>query len=182
MMYLGSSVLPSASFMTAEMRQKLGNLRVKHLVDPNAMLKGIRALQQIIKYVRPVGVKGATLITLSDASHSTRDLAYGQSRIICRVQFITKVDDYPIFHPLYWSSTKQKRVTCSSFSRKTLACAEAEDRRFDMKITFTKLFPKVNITHRMLVDSKALFDNITNLHVCGEFRVPKTVTIIGDFF
>ncbi|CAN8072610.1 unnamed protein product [Agarophyton chilense] len=87
--------------------------------------------------------------------------------------------DYPIRRI---AGTKQKRVTYSSFGAEILACAEAEDRRYDMKTTFANIFPKIKIAHYILVDSKAIFDTIRTLHKCREFRLGKTVTIIKDPF
>lgn len=63
-----------------------------------------------------------------------------------------------------------------------MAGCEAKLKGFDMKTTLGNILPHPDNPHHSLVDSKALFDTITTLHECGEFRLRKTITMIRDSF
>lgn len=179
---LGGGVLPQAAFVTSRMQQRLGDLRVKYLIDANAMLRELIQLPPIIKFVAPRNIQYATLVSLSDASNGGSEFDYGQSGIVCGLRIHSSAHLYPIFHPLSWTSQKQKRVTYSSFGAEILACADAEDRGHDLKESLKSIFPNTTIQHEILVDSRALFDTITTLHECKEFRLRKTVPRIRNAF
>lgn len=51
-----------------------------------------------------------------------------------------------------------------------------------MKVSFHSLFPNRPIRHEILVDSRALFDTITTLHECKEYRLRNTVNRIRNSF
>lgn len=98
------------------------------------MLRDLRDLKPVVKYIRPVAVTSATLVSLSDASHGHGNNPYGQIGVICGVHFLTMFEDVPVLNPLYWTSAKRRRVTYSSFGAEILASADAEDRKYDMKL------------------------------------------------
>ena len=182
LMYLGSGVVPQAALVTSRMQQRLGDLRVKHLIDANAMLSELTNVRPTICFLNPGPIRSVTLTTLSDASHGGAEFDYGQSGIISGLKIDTTQTTSPIFHSLSWTRHKQKRVTYSSFGAEILACADAEDRGHDLKESFKSIFPHSKIKHEVLVDSRALFDTITTLHEAKEYRLRKTVTRIRNAF
>lgn len=78
-MYLGSGVVPQATLVTSRMQQRLGGLKVKHLIDANAMLKEISNIRLQLCLLNPGKIRNVTLTTLSDASHGRFEFEYGQS-------------------------------------------------------------------------------------------------------
>lgn len=51
-----------------------------------------------------------------------------------------------------------------------------------MKGSFASLLPKKPVKHEILVHSLALFDTITTLHECKEYRLRKNLTRILNAF
>lgn len=97
---MGSAILPQASIVTSLIQKEFYNLRVKHLVDANAMLLEIKFLKSEIRYIRPVGIQQASLFNISDASQCGDEKKYGQTGIIYMLTICTMLDDEPIFHHL----------------------------------------------------------------------------------
>ena len=83
---------------------------------------------------------------------------------------------------LDWSSSKQHRVSNSSYGAEKLACAEADDRGFYITMCLRSIFPKKCFRHMILVDSKGLYDTISTLHEGREYRLRQTVQRIRDSF
>lgn len=182
LMYLGSAVLSQASFVTLRMQQEIGRLQVSHIIEANAMVAEVLQLKPEIRFIRPLKVSGVSLLSLSDASHGSWSNNYGQTGILSELKIETSFNEDPVFHPLYWVSNKQRRVTYSSFGAEIFACADAEDRGIDMKYSLQNIYRSIQVPHTIFVDSKALFDTITILHEPREYRLRKTVTLLRDAF
>ena len=82
----------------------------------------------------------------------------------------------PVFHTLSWTSHKQKRVIYSSLGAEILACSNPEDGGHDLKESQRTMFPRSDVKHEILFDSRALFDIIATLHEARENRLRKTAT------
>lgn len=182
LMYLGNSIIPQASMATSKMQQRLGNLRVKDLVEGNLVTKEMLRLRPYIRYIRPVNVTNMRLISISDASHGGADCVYGQTGGLCGLVIESEGSSEVIYHPIGWTSHKQKRVSYSAFGAEILAAADADDRGFDLKLSLRSILPNSDIRHELFVDARALFDTITTLHEPREYRLRKTVARMRDAY
>lgn len=72
-------------------------------------------------------------------------------------------------------SHKQRRVSYSSFGAEILAASNGDDRGFDLKFSFASLFPHLPLRHKLLVDSKALFETLTTFHQVDDYRLRGTI-------
>ena len=181
LLYLGNGVMPQASLVVSIMQQRIGNLKVQHLIDANEMLRDLLKLKPWITFRHPRNTNQVTYCTFSDASHPN-DRDYGQTGIISGLRITNKINDRTIFHPVDWTSHKQHRVSYSSYGAEILATASADDRGFYFKESINRLFPHAKIKHELFVDSKCLFDTITTLHDSSEYRLRPTVQRIRNSF
>lgn len=182
LMYMGNAIVPQASMVTSKMQQRLGDLRVKHLIDGNASVKEILKLRPYISYRRVTGCPDVRLVSLSDAAHGGADSIYGQTGGLCGIAIKSSGSHGTIYHPLGWTSHKQKRVSYSAFGAEILAAADADDRGYDLKLSIQAILRDRNVTHELYVDARALFDTITTLHEPREYRLRKTVARMRDSF
>ena len=182
LIFLGHTCVPYAALIASRMQQALGDLRVKHLVLANEMVKMMMDNNQVILYRRPKEVKKVQLVTLSDASHGGGGNIYGQSGSITGLVMDAQENGTPLFFPIDWSSHKQKRVSYSAFGAEILAAADADDRGFSIKTILGSILPEWRIRHKLLVDSRGLFDTVTTTHDAREYRLRKTVSRMRDSF
>lgn len=88
-----------------------------------------------------------------------------------------------MYHLIDWASLKQRRVSYSSYGAEILACTEADDRGFNMKMALQSITQdNKRIPHVLNIDSKGLYDTITTLHEGREYRLRQTVQRIRDSF
>lgn len=120
-------------------------------------------------------------MTLSDAAHGGNDREYGQTGGLSGV-LIVGPDATKIYQLMNWTSHKQKRISHSSFGAEIMVCADNHDYGFDIKETLTVLFPKRVFKSKLMVDSRALYDTITMLHVIREYHLRKTVGRVRNSF
>lgn len=124
LIWLGSAMLPQASFMASFLQQLLPNLKVKHLIEANSMLRHLKSLRASIKYRKPFPFNQIIVKTFSDASFNiSKRTSYGQTNLLTTICF----DSQTVMHPIDWSSCKHKRVCYSSYGAEILACADADD-------------------------------------------------------
>lgn len=72
-LYLGQAILPQACIVASKMQQKLGLLRISHLIDSNSMLKDLKALPPRLLFKYPCRRQQVIICTMSDASHGASD-------------------------------------------------------------------------------------------------------------
>lgn len=180
LLYLGQAVIPQANLIASKMQQRLGSLHVSHIIEANAMVRELLRLKPAIMFLKAKNIKSVAITTFSDASHAGVTEVYGQSGILSGLQIL--MPDKTLFHPIAWSSHKQKRISYSSYGAEILAAADADDRGFHLKQTLHALFPDVDLKHQLLVDSKSLFETITTLHQPGDYRLRKVVARMRDSF
>lgn len=180
--WTGHATLPFASFIGSNMQQIAPRLRVCDVMEGNKMLKESRDLEPAIVYNKPKSaVTRIEVWTYSDASFnisSTKE--YGQSGILMGLMIYTEDNDN-IFHVVDWSSSKQRRVSHSSYGAEILACSDADDRGYALRESMRAITNEQvrNILH---VDSRGLFDTISTLHDGREYRLRQTVQRIRDSF
>lgn len=51
-MYLGNAVVPQASMIKYRMKQRLGDLRIRHILEGNKAMKDVIKLRPYIRYLR----------------------------------------------------------------------------------------------------------------------------------
>lgn len=180
LLYLGQAVLPQACYVASRMQQRLGSLRVADLIEANAMIRELGKLEPKVSFNMPDSISEIDISTLSDASHNGPSSTHGQTGIISGLRIVTK--DGIMYHPIMWSSHKQKRISYSSYGAEILAAADGDDRGYHLKEIIRILFPKKALKHQLLVDSKSLFETITTLHQTGDYRLRKIVARMRDSF
>lgn len=78
LLYLGQAVLTQACMVASKMQQKLGLLKVGHLLEANAMVSELRKLNPALIFRAPDNIRDITISTFSDASHGAGEDVYGQ--------------------------------------------------------------------------------------------------------
>lgn len=182
LMYLGNAVVPQAAMITSRMQQRLVNLRVKDIIDGNNRMKYLTLIRPYIRYISQKGASDKRIISRSDAAHDGAESVYGQTGGLCVIFIDEAGSRRRIYHPISWTSHKQKRVSYSAFGAEILAAAETDDRGFDLKLSMASILPDDALRHDLYVEARALFDTITNLHEPREYRLRKTVSRMRDAF
>lgn len=70
----------------------------------------------------------------------------------------------------------------SSFSAEVIACAENDDRGFDLKESLNDLFTKAHFKQELLTESQALFDTLNTLNDKRQYRLRNTLPRIRKAF
>ena len=181
--FLGSGVLPQASFVASSMQQKTGRLLVRNIREANAMVSELTKLTPVVFFPRLQSeVSKACVYTFSDASFNIgASQSYGQSGLVTGISAQSANGDN-VYHIIDWSSHKQRRVSHSSYGAEILACADADDRGFHLRDSILSLFPASNARHVLHVDSRGLYETITTLHDGKEYRLRQTVERIRNSF
>ncbi len=184
LIWLGYGSLPHACYIGSLMQQQVPKLTVELLYRANRTLKNLKQLQAVVRFKRPPGrAIAAEIVSFTDASFGiTPSKTYGQTVVICGMRYRTDLGDDSTYHLIDWTSTKQKRVTYSSYGAEIIACSEGDDRGFNIKNALKSIFPREHFEHTLNVDSKSLFDTITTLHEGREYRLRQTVQGIRDSF
>lgn len=138
-------------------------------------MKEILELRPYIRYRRSTGRPNIRIVSLSDAAHGGTDSIYGQTGIICRIAIKSPGSPDVIYHPLGWTSYKQKSVSYSALGAEILAAADADDRGYDLNLSLQAILRDREVKHKLYVDARALFYTITTLHEPREYRLRKTV-------
>lgn len=183
LMWAGNGALPQASFVASSMQQTAPRLKLHNLTEANKMLKELKDLQPIIRFNKiNATIKEIDIWTFSDASFNiTSGRDYGQTGIITGIH--AKGDgDNEIYHAIDWASSKQRRVSHSSYGAEILACADADDRGYYIKQAVKSITKNKETKHVLHVDSRGLFDTISTLHDGKEYRLRQTVQRIRDSF
>lgn len=135
------------------MQQKVTKLCVRDLFDANRELKQLTEMNPRIKFNANATGKCITICSFSDASFNiTAFQSYGQTGIISGLEFDTNRERRRIFHPIDWTSCKQRRVSHSSYGAERLACADADDRGFYVEQAVQSIFVDMKIKQELNVD------------------------------
>lgn len=86
------------------------------------------------------------------------------------------------FHIIDWESSKQRRVSHSSYGAEILACTDVDDRGYGIKEALSSIFQNQTFKPKLNVDSKGVYDTITTLHEGRDYRLRQTVQRIRDSF
>lgn len=91
---------------------------------------------------------------------------YGQTGIVSGIKCMVKNGEHG-FHLIDWASTKQRRITNSSYGPEILACSGADDQGYYFKQEMMSMANGTNdqsISNILHVDPSGLFDTISTLH------------------
>lgn len=127
------------------MQQRFGNVRVLDIVDENGMTGELLSLSPRLLFCANNDIQNVTIVTFSDASHSSKNDVYGQSGIILSLKI--EADTFTWYHPLIRSSRKERKVCYSSFGAETLSAVNADDRDFYLKKSLSLLFLSTDIKY-----------------------------------
>lgn len=179
--FLGTGTLPEAAFVASVFLQRQPNLLVHDLTVGSRMVAELKRMDASIVFVRPPeGVREVRLLGFSDGSFNViGGNAYGQAGYVSGLLFLSNAT--PIFHAYDWLSAKQRRVVYSSFGTEILACADADNRLYGLKMGLTALLDEP-VESELLVDSKGLFTCITTLSDQREYRLRRTIARIRESF
>lgn len=182
--WIGSSAVPQASYIGSWMQKKVPMLKVDDIIKANGMLKETKEMSSSITFrLPPSDVTKVVITSFSDAAFNvTKNAQYGQTGIVNGIRYVSKSDECDIYHIIDWASLRQRRVCYSSYSAEILACTEADDRGYNLKMGMASIFPDQTFTHELNVDSKGLFETATTLHEGRDYRLRQTVQRIRDSF
>ena len=185
LMYLGNAVLPQSSYATSLLQQKLPKLRVEELVTANDILKEILTLKpEIVFRASPTAANITEVIvsSFSDAAFNHTDMSgYGQTGLLTGLR-IKRRDGVTSTTPLTGPVASKKRVSYSPYGDEVLACAEADDRGYYIKIGLMAMFPNTKVRNELSTDSRCLYDTITTIHEGRGYRLRPTVQRIRNSF
>lgn len=107
LMYLGNAFFLQAAMHTSRMKQKLGDLTLKHFLEGNAAVKEMLNLRPYIRYLSPGNKSFIRNVSLSDVSHGGSDSIYGRTSGLCGLFLGTIGSTDRIYHPVSWTSHKK---------------------------------------------------------------------------
>lgn len=183
LIWAGNATLPQASYVASYMQQTAPKLRVHHVTEANKMLKELKDLNATITFkMMKKPAKRIEVWTFSDASFNIvagRD--YGQTGVVTGLKAYNDNGE-SVFHVIDWVSSKQRRITHSSYGAEILACSDGDDRGFYFKQAINSVSKRNDVIHVLHVDSRGLYDTISTLHDGKEYRLRQTVQRIRDSF
>lgn len=170
--------------MTLWLQQQVSRLLVEQLVAANEMLKEVLELNPWVTFNAPEvnNIKDVRVCTFSDASFNrSSSSGYGQTGLMTglRIELLNGADPY---HAIDWCSTKQIRVSYSTYGAEVLPCADADDRGFYYKYAFNSMFPRTKVESELFTDLRCLYDTIITLHEGPDFTLRPTVLRIRNSF
>lgn len=123
--YLGTSVLPQASLETSLIEQRINRLKVAHVVDENSMLRDVVNLNPVLHFPKaPKGKGAAVIISFSDTTHGGKEFDYGQTGGVRGIKITSANGSGSVYYGIGWKSSKQKRISHSSFRAEIIEAAD----------------------------------------------------------
>lgn len=163
------------------MQQQDTSLTVVNIMDTNAALKRIKAMGTTITYMSVKSPGLVETVSYSDvAFHVSNSPALQPDGI--DIKTICRFEEKKVYHPIYWTSCKEKLVCNSSHRAKILACTDVNDGGDNIRQSMRSLFRKENIEHTLVKDSEGLYNTITELHAEKGYRPRQTFQRIRGSF
>lgn len=182
-MYLGTSVLPQASFATSLMQQRINCMNISHLLDANSMLRDVMGLDPVLPFPALTVEKGtAMIVSLSDASMGENSLSTVKRGMSQEFSYRKSMDRGKYSTVLVGRVVRKREFRIRHFGEEIIAAAYIDEIGIDLRQTYRVIFPHCHIRHEMIGDFKALFDTITTLHEGREYRRRRTVSRIRNSF
>lgn len=160
--WIGTAASPICPFYTSHLQQKAPEIKVKHLIEQNNILKKLKKYGTTIAYPRPpLNVElPLSIVVFDDASRSDEN---GQIGIIAGL-VVGDVREGSTFHTLLWLSHKSKRALKSVPLAEILAAAEGIDEGKAISAVYCELL-ETDVKLRIFVDSKDLFTSMSTQRV-----------------
>ena len=180
MNWLGHTAAPHYAFAASYLQQTLGDLRVRHLTQANGVLTEAKKNTPVLVFGRPETYPSAHISVFADAAFPKIDSGpYGQTGYICGI--VLGEGPQAAFHPIAWTSHKQKRVCRSSSAAEILSIAEADDFGAAIKCAIHRIMDSPMPLH-LNIDSRSLWDHMTTQHENQDFRLRQAVSILRESF
>lgn len=131
----------SAGYASFTLQQRLTNLKVAHLMEPNSLIRNIRKLNLYVVFKQPRNISAAYFTAFYKAFSSiTARPSYGQTCILSWLRIIQRngSDLCEIFD---WLHTKQTLICHSSSGAEIFACPEGDDRGLYSRSALRSIFP-----------------------------------------
>ena len=180
MNWLGHTAVPQYAFAASYLQQNIGDLKVKHLLQANGVLREAQRTNPRIIFGKHVPINSACLTAFADAAFPKVDgSVYAQTGIVCGL--VIGTGPHAAFHPIAWTSHKQKRVSRSASAAEILSIAEAVDFGLAIKTALERITDR-QIPFEFNVDSRSLFETITTQHESNDFRLRQAVQSIRESY
>lgn len=149
------------------------------------MVAELKGLRPALYFCSPQDIKGVVISTFSDPSNGTADEICGQRGGIFRLLLHGGQQAELLFHLISCTINNQRSVLYSSFGAEILAASNADDRGYDLNLSFSR-YSLINLSlpliHKNIFDSKALFETLTTLHQTDDYSLLRTVSRIRASF
>ena len=176
--WLCSNSRPDLSYDVLELSCKVNNPTIGDVIDANKCLKKAGIFENSIYFPKLNDLTNCKLLVYSDASHG--NLPNGVSSAGGFIIFIG--DNEGNVCPLYWESKKIRRVVKSTLAAETLAASDAIDNAYYLSEILSEILFRNNrdISIRLMVDNKSLFDNVYSVKNVSEKRLRIDIAIIKE--
>lgn len=152
--------MPQSAFSESCLQQTFWRLTVEHLFSANTTLRHPKNISGYVCYKLPGEINVAQAVNFSVAFFNLNTCSsYGQTGFLTNVLFVNN-----FFHPVDWSSNKQRLVGQSSYGSDNLACSDAEEKEFSLTCTLKERGINIAAKHQLYDDTWNLVYIITTLH------------------
>ena len=180
MNWLGQTATPQYAFAASYLQQNIGGLKVKHLLQANGVLREAQKTTPSIVFGKLKSNATACLTAFTDAAFPKIDGSIdAQTGILCGL--VIGEGPHAAFHPIAWTSHKQKRICRSASAAEIMSIAEAVDFGYAVRTAVEKIAGRT-LTFELNVDSRSLFEAITTQHESKDFRLRQAVQSIRQAF
>ena len=176
--WLCSNSRPDLSYDVLELSCKVNKPTIGDVIDANKCLKKAGIFESCMYFPKLNNLNNCKLLVYSDASHG--NLPNGVSSAGGFIIFLG--DNEGNVCPLYWESKKIRRVVKSTLAAETLAAADAIDNAYYLAEILTEILFRntKDISIRLMVDNKSLFDNVYSVKNVSEKRLRIDIAIIKE--
>ena len=180
MNWLGQTAAPQFSFAASYLQQNIGGLKVKHLLQANGVLREAQKTTPSLVFGKLKADATACVTAFADAAFPKVDGSIdAQTGILCGL--VIGEGPQAAFHPIAWTSHKQKRICRSASAAEIMSIAEAVDFGYAIRTAIEKIAGRA-LTFELNVDSRSLFETITMQHESKDFRLRQAVQSIRHAF
>ena len=177
--YMGTCLSPFALFAGSFIQQCIPRMTISGIKQVNAICRSVSKRSAIISYVKPHAndIEKARIIAFSDAGfpHRDADSAVAQEGVVVGIGFGKGKSS--IFHPIFFSSRKQRRSATSSVAAETIAATSA----LGSALALQRAYEDVTGTRlpvTLAVDSKGLHEALSTEHNVTDKAIRKDVDML----
>ena len=165
---------PDISFLVCRISSSMQHSTVESILQVNKLIKHIKATPSSILYPT-LNLNEVKIVVYADASY--RNLTNGASQ----GAFVIFLADEKRCCPIYWSSTRIKRVVKSTLAAETLALADACDTAFMLsKVIGEIITDKQSLPIKCITDNQSLFLAAQTTNVLEDKRLLFEISSIRE--